>query len=612
MRVLGTKFFGHDSALVYIDTEARTVFGASVERFTRVKHDELDVGAILSLLPEIQPQVVAHSYSGFGGFDPSKEKNVYGAADIFRHRIIRDLGRPKYRSSLNELNVPEEAVRGHLLFQVLEKIRGVSGASRFGLCNGGSRHAAAVEMAIGLAMPRALQDRGVEVVFEDHHLCHALAAYHFSPFTTTRAVVVTLDGWGDDCFGRTYLFEPGLAHVVLGSSPAVVVDSPEGEAVCSLGELYASFTAALGFVPGSDEGKVEALAAFGASNQKLYEQMRGGVRFGRNAMFMDSKLFAPLLSPQFVAGLRRSIGDENLAATIQTFLQDLVVEFINSLRVPAGVDAICLAGGVAANVVMNMHIHERAKFRRMFVCPFMGDEGTAMGAALLQLLYAGDECQWITSGSMPYFGCAFSEDEVREACDGENEIVATDVGVGWADMAASDVAAKRVIGLFQGRMEFGPRALGNRSIIGNAADPLLRERLNVSIKRRPHWQPFCPSVLEEDREEIFESSFPHKHMAIAFRVRDRWRDRIPSAVHVDGTARPQFVEFADNPNLFALLLCVKARTGIGVVVNTSFNLHGRTIVRTPRDALDDFLACDLDALYFVSAEGRGLRVRRRR
>jgi carbamoyltransferase len=146
-------------------------------------------------------------------------------------------------------------------------------------------------------------------------------------------------------------------------------------------------------------------------------------------------------------------------------------------------------------------------------------------------------------------------------------------------------------------MEFGPRALGNRSILANPTDPATKDRINLTVKRRPKYQPFCPSILEEERKRLFEESFPHKHMAIGFRVKKEYHDKIPSAIHVDGTARPQFVEERDNPDYYRLLKEVKSLTGFGVVINTSFNLHGRTIVHTADDALLDFIDCNIDELY---------------
>lgn len=158
--------------------------------------------------------------------------------------------------------------------------------------------------------------------------------------------------------------------------------------------------------------------------------------------------------------------------------------------------------------------------------------------------------------------------------------------------------------LLHGRMEFGPRALGNRSIVANPAIANVTKKINLTVKRRPEFQPFCPSILEEERERLFERSFPHKHMATAFRLKEKFVKDIPSAAHIDLTARPQFVDRADNPNFYRYLKHLKKLNGYGVSINTSFNLHGRTVVRTAEDAIIDFIDCNLDALFIEGYEVR--------
>ena len=155
-------------------------------------------------------------------------------------------------------------------------------------------------------------------------------------------------------------------------------------------------------------------------------------------------------------------------------------------------------------------------------------------------------------------------------------------------------------------MEFGPRALGNRSIIASPMFEGSRKKINSTVKRRPSYQPFCPSILEEERDRLFTSSFPHKHMAIAFRMKEKFIRDLPCAVHVDGTARPQFVDKEDNPDYYRYLKALKEITGYGVSLNTSFNLHGRTIVRTPENAVTDFLDCNIDEMFI-----EGFRVTRK-
>ena len=228
----------------------------------------------------------------------------------------------------------------------------------------------------------------------------------------------------------------------------------------------------------------------------------------------------------------------------------------------------------------------------------MGDEGVAVGSALLKALEMGEDISWVKENYMPYFGNRLEKPEIEEAIKFySHQVNSSYIGDKWYKDAARSIAEDKIVAIVQGRMEFGPRALGDRSILANPTNPEIRTKINLTVKRRPKYQPFCPSILEEERERLFEQSFPHKHMAIGFRIKKEFHDKIPSAIHVDGTARPQFVEHDDNPNYYKLLKEVKELTGFGVLINTSFNLHGRTIVHTAKDAILDFLDCNIDELY---------------
>jgi carbamoyltransferase len=198
---------------------------------------------------------------------------------------------------------------------------------------------------------------------------------------------------------------------------------------------------------------------------------------------------------------------------------------------------------------------------------------------------------------MPYYGPTIEEQDILDVISANKQISAVKIGPEWSQLAAKSLADEKIIAIAHGRMEYGPRALGNRSILASPFNPKTKERLNLLVKRRPAFQPFCPSILEEERDKLFAESFPHKHMAMAFRMREEFRKRLPSAVHIDGTARPQFIEQEDNRAYYRLLHEFKKITGFGVLINTSFNLHGRTIVRTAKDAVTDFIDCGIDELY---------------
>ena len=439
----------------------------------------------------------------------------------------------------------------------------------------------------------------VPVQFADHHLCHAVSAYYSSPYCARgRAAVVSIDGWGDRYFGKTFIFSAD-GYIELGKSPALPFTRNGRTHVMSLGEIYAAFTEGLGYRKYRDEGKIEALAAFGKPDAEMLEKLNAETQIRDHGIYLNPVRLAEYYDPTFIKTCSERIGIENCSATIQTFLEETVIRYLNTLSLPKDVDAICLAGGVVANVIMNLKIFQRCRFgSRMYVTPYMADEGSACGAAILGAIKNGEDVSWIRDRAMPYFGPQYDRSAITEALENAADRVTYEfLGDEWPSDAANAIHANRIIGVFQGRMEFGPRALGNRSILANPCDSKIREKINLSIKRRPVWQPLCPSVLEAERERLFEASFSHKHMAIAFRLKREFFDALPSAVHVDGTARPQFISEQDNPSCFALLMRLKELSGFGVVINTSFNLHGRAIVMTPADALTDFFDCNLDLLY---------------
>jgi len=219
----------------------------------------------------------------------------------------------------------------------------------------------------------------------------------------------------------------------------------------------------------------------------------------------------------------------------------------------------------------------------------------------------GGDTSWITEMEMPYYETSYTKEEVQEGLEGNKDITVTDLGEQWPEHAAQLLADGNIGAIFHGRAEWGPRALGHRSIIADCRRKDFRDVINRTIKKRPLFQPFCPSMLAEEKERLFESAYLNKHMTTAFRLKKEFRDVLPSATHIDGTARVQFVEEKDDANYYRLLKKVKELTGFGVVINTSFNKHGRTIVESPQDAIRDFLDTDMDYLviegFLVTRKG---------
>ena len=599
---------GHDSALCYIDTEAKEIFAMSTERVTRIKHDSKDPGPILA---RYKFEDVDYVCQGYGRFD-EKIRTDLGkerVAALIQKKAYCDLLRPRYIKDL--FPAPKEKYLAYLKsflrdpLKTLEDLKKVSPGfrNRFLQEHAGKSDRNVLEGY----MREVFGEHGIHprgFTFYDHHLCHAAGAYYFSPFAHKgRCLSVTLDGWGDGCFGKAYLFE-GDHYEQVGISPIRPVDHKGIEIdpshdLTSVGILYGNFTVALGLRRYSDEGKVEALAAFGHRDEAMYEELMAATKISYEGMDYDPLAIKPYYDMAFLKKKSEELGRENFAATIQEYLEDAVVEYITRLGERFGdIDTLCLSGGVVANIIMNLAIYERTKFKKLYIFPPMGDEGVAVGAALLKALEEEEDIRWVSGFYMPYYGNSMSREEIEEALTKFSKRVKAEyVGDEWYLEAARAVASNRIIAVVQGRMEFGPRALGNRSILANPTDPAVKDRINLTVKRRPQYQPFCPSILEEERERLFVTSFPHKHMAIGFRVKKEYHEKIPSAIHVDGTARPQFVEEADNSAYYRLLKEVKRLTGFGVVINTSFNLHGRTIVHTAEDALQDFIDCNIDELY---------------
>ena len=601
MRIVGTKYCGHDSSLCLLDTEQKTIFAMGTERVTRIKHDVMDVSPVLDAYPLGNVDVVCHSLSDFENRSGEGELRAQMTHNKDIEKALRLIINPTY---IKDLNVTR-AEKNKLLFKSL--------LTNF----------PAVKAYYGAKFKRALTKNNKEnnkkvftnyirknfnkrnlfpkkIYFFDHHLCHAIPSYYLSPYNNEKALALTIDGQGDGFFSKLYVFDEKAKYKLIGYSKATPLgQGGQGGRYLSVGRIYEHFTQAMDLRVGSDEGKVEALAAFGKADQDLLAQLKDATQIDKNTLSINYDLakITPFYDIDFLKKHRAKMGDENFCAVVQTYLEDTVVDYLNFAYEKYPINNLCLSGGVAANIIMSLNIYERTPFKNIYVLPPMGDDGLAIGSAILTALEVGEDVSWLKDYVMPYFGDEYTRDQVKQVLDGFDNITVEDLESSWPEEAAKSVAEGKICSLFHGKMEFGPRALGNRSIIGNPMMEDTRQRINSTVKRRPSYQPFCPSILEEERGRLFKDSFPHKHMAIAFRMKDEFIKDLPCAVHVDGTARPQFVEEQDNPNYYRYLKELKNITGYGVSLNTSFNLHGRTIVRTPEDAVVDFIDCNIDELF---------------
>jgi carbamoyltransferase len=450
----------------------------------------------------------------------------------------------------------------------------------------------------------------------EHHQAHLASSFYCSPFE--RAALLSADGLGD--FASTMWGTGGGSHMKIDG----VVTFPH-----SLGLYYSAVTQYLGFLKFGDEYKVMGLAAYGQPEQ--LEQFRDIARFdaasSSNGFKLGLDYFShhrtgpemswaeadktPVLGKMFSEEMERRLGPvrvpeqpleqrhRNLAASLQARLEEVYLGMLRKLAARTGLKAVCLAGGVAFNCVANGKIFDATPFEQVCVHPAAGDAGLAVGAAFYvwhQVL--GKPRAFVMDHA--YWGPGYSKEEIRRAIDsnGFTEKGCAVEELNEADLmkrAAVIIADGKILGWFQGRTEWGPRALGNRSIVADPRRPEMKEILNRRIKHREIFRPFAPAILAEATADYFEKSHPSPFMTLAYSVRPQKRENIPAPTHVDGTGRLQTVTREANPRYHALISAFCDLTGVPVVLNTSFN-DNEPIVCRPQEAINCFERTKMDAL----------------
>jgi carbamoyltransferase len=427
--------------------------------------------------------------------------------------------------------------------------------------------------------------------FVEHHLAHAISAYSFSGFD--EAAVLVLDGRGAWEASSLWHGRDGrLEHIWTIPWPN------------SLGLFYAQFTQYLGFQPYSDEWKVMGLAPYGEPGINLRDFIipdDNPYRVSTRLLLDDKPVplagITARLGPQREAESEIDPKHKNLAFAVQDACEEAMMTLARAAVARTGSRNICLAGGVALNSKANGKILSSGIVDRIFVQPAAGDDGVCLGAALAPYLDNG--------GKLPmhkmrhaYLGAENSDEEIEKALT-TYKLRATRVA-DPAAAAAEMLANGKILGWVQGRMEFGPRALGARSILADPRDPEMNAKVNNAVKFREWWRPFAPSMLAEVAGEYIESATDSPFMILTAQVKPEKRSVIPSVTHVDGSARPQTVERDVNPLYWRLIREFGNRTGVPVVMNTSFNLRGEPIVSTPTDAVRTFFSSGMDALVIGS------------
>lgn len=415
-----------------------------------------------------------------------------------------------------------------------------------------------------------------EVVrFVPHHVAHAASAHLAAGFDD--AAVLVVDGRGER---SSHL----AGHAVDGELTVLAAqDLPH-----SLGLLYEGVTEHLGFLRSSDEYKVMALASYGQPRHldALRRVVRATGDGGFTAPPLDWSTFAAPVAP----GGAWDETHADLAASVQARLEEVFVELGCWLHDRTGAPDLVMAGGVALNCVANSRLARCGPFRRVWVQPAAGDSGTALGAALRVAHDLGDRIAPMDTAAL---GRGFDERQLEAAL--RTAAVPFERPADIATAAAEVLAADGIVAWFQGRSEFGPRALGHRSLLAHPGRAENLERLN-DVKGREQFRPVAPMVLAERAGAIFDGPLPSPYMLFTHRVEPAWQERIPAVVHVDGTSRIQTVDRRDEPLVAAMLEAFEARTGLPVVVNTSLNTAGRPMVDDPRDALECFGSAPVDAL----------------
>ncbi|MDW9623998.1 carbamoyltransferase (plasmid) [Sinorhizobium meliloti] len=583
MRILGISAFYHDSAAAMIE-DGRIVAAAQEERFTRKKHDaDFPANAVAYCLSAAECEMTEVDHVVFYDKPILKFERL-----LETYLATSPRGFRSFRMAM-PLWIKEKLFQKKLLRRYLGKLAGVK------------------------EWPGSL-------LFTEHHLAHAASAFFPSPFAS--AAVLTMDGVGEWC------------TTSLGHGRGKDLDIlKEIRFPHSLGLLYSAFTYYTGFKVNSGEYKVMGLAPYGRPLfvQKILDHL---IDLKEDGSFrLDQRYFdycagltmtSPAFHELFGAEPRRPESpltqrEMDLAASVQAVTEEVVLKLARFARQETGERHLCLAGGVALNCVANGKLLKKRIFDDIWIQPAAGDAGGAVGSALAA--WHG----YLGNGRSPdgrdrmtgaYLGPAFDQREVEKRLTASGAVYTV---LSDDDLIARTVDAivdEKAVGWMQGRMEFGPRALGGRSILGDPRSPIMQKTLNLKVKYRESFRPFAPSVRREDVAEWFDVDVDSPYMLLVGDVLDRHRlplgageaalfgiDRlnvprsgIPAVTHVDYSARVQTVHRDTNPRYWELLSAFKQRTGCPVLVNTSFNVRGEPIVCTPEDAFRCFMGTEIESL----------------
>ena len=548
--ILGLNYIGHDASASLI-RNGEVLASVMEERFSRQKHDRsFPMQAIQYCLKTAG--ITVQELAAICFYMDAKEH--------FEQRVIHHLGRYYPKSA-------------PLFPDMLHRALKVNDAEK--------------------EIRERLQYLG-KIYFADHHKSHIATAFFLSPYK--EAAVISIDGLGE--ISSTVIADvQGTAINVLKR-----INFPH-----SLGMLYSAVTHYLGFNAVSDAGKVMGLTSYG--DRSIYlDEFRKLIRLhedGGYELDLDyfefpfqrdlwiSEKFIQVFGPKREKNAPLEKRHHDIAAALQAILEEVYCHLARYAKKATGREYLCLSGGVTLNSVANGKLLEKEYFKDIFIPPPTGDDGTSIGCALLYHYQelGNTERHPLQNG---FLGPEYSEAEIEAALQKFNLSYYKSADI--CQETAAMLADNKIVGWFQGRMESGPRALGNRSILANPALDHIKDTLNARVKFREPFRPFAPSVLAEDVGEWFTYDHEAPYMLFVFDVKEEKRSRVPGITHVDGSGRLQSVDIERNPKYHRLISEFKELTGIPMVINTSFNIKGEPIVNTPADAIRCFLGNGLDCL----------------
>jgi len=584
MRVLGISAFYHDSAAALVE-DGRLVGAAQEERFTRKKHDSgFPEKALQYCLDTAGIKLADVDYVAFYDKPFLKFERLLETYLAFAPR-----GFQSFRTAL-PIWVKDKLFQKTQIANELQKMEGTVPWNK-------------------------------KLLFSEHHLSHAASAFYPSPFQ--RAAVLTMDGVG----------EWTTTSVAIGDGADLKV-TQEIHFPHSIGLLYSAFTYYTGFKVNSGEYKVMGLAPYGSPRfvdliKTHLIDIKDDGTFRLNLDYFDyctgltmtnAKFDALFGAPARKPDERLTQREMDLAASVQAVTEEVVLKLAKGIAEETGEKNLCLAGGVALNCVANGKLLRAGIFDKIWLQPAAGDAGGALGAAMVAHHMFLNKPRTVAPGLDAmrggYLGPDFTLAEIQERLSGAGAVFETLDDAGLLAACTQALAEGKAVGWFQGRMEFGPRALGARSILGDARSPSMQKTLNLKVKYRESFRPFAPAVLFEDLEKYFDIKDESPYMLLVADVRDEQRiamtgeeeklfgiDRlnvprsaIPAVTHVDYSARIQTVHRETNPRFHGLLTSFKEQTGCPVLVNTSFNVRGEPIVGSPEDAFRCFMGTEIEAL----------------